>query len=58
MCSETPLDSDLYGFRPTRARRDDYKGVRNRIYYRKNSAATDKLKAAPDNMQILRDVVK
>lgn len=36
----------------------DYRGVRNGIYYRKISAAADKLTAEPDNMQILREMVK
>ena len=36
----------------------DYRGVRNGIYYRKISAAADKLTADPDNMQILREMVK
>lgn len=36
----------------------DYRGVRTGIYYRKIKAAADKLEAAPDSMQILRDMVK
>lgn len=36
----------------------DYRGVRNGIYYRKIKAAAEKLAAAPDNMQILREMVK
>lgn len=36
----------------------DYRGVRNGIYYRKIRAAAAKLTAEPDNMQILREMVK
>lgn len=36
----------------------DYRGIRNGIYYRKIKAAADELKANPDSMQILREMVK
>jgi len=36
----------------------DYRGVRNGIYYNKIKAAADKLKADPDNTQVLRDMVQ
>jgi hypothetical protein len=36
----------------------DYRGVRNGIYYRKIKAAADRLANDPENMQILRDMVK
>ncbi|MHA7846351.1 lytic transglycosylase domain-containing protein [Serratia sp. D1N4] len=36
----------------------DYRGVRNGIYYKKIKAAADKLKSAPESMEILRDMVK
>jgi membrane-bound lytic murein transglycosylase MltF len=36
----------------------DYRGVRNGIYYRKIKAAADRLVNDPENMQILRDMVK
>jgi hypothetical protein len=35
-----------------------YRGVTNGIYYRKINAAADRLKNDPENMQILRDMVK
>jgi hypothetical protein len=36
----------------------DYRGVRNGIYYTKIKAAGEKLKADPESMQVLRDMVK
>jgi soluble lytic murein transglycosylase-like protein len=36
----------------------DYRGVRNGIYYTKIKAASEKLAADPDSMQVLRDMVK
>jgi hypothetical protein len=36
----------------------DYRGVRNGIYFRKIKAVADKLRDDPENMQILRDMVK
>ncbi|NIA57629.1 lytic transglycosylase domain-containing protein [Massilia sp. TW-1] len=36
----------------------DYRGVRNGIYYSKIKAAAERLKAAPESMQVLRDMVK
>ncbi len=36
----------------------DYRGIRNGVYYKKISAAADKLKANPESMQVLRDMVK
>jgi hypothetical protein len=35
-----------------------YRGKSNGIYYRKIKACADKLKDDPDNMQLLRDMVK
>ena len=35
-----------------------YRGVANGIYYKKISACAEKLKAAPESMQLLRDMVK
>lgn len=36
----------------------DYRDKQNGVYYRKIKAASEKLHAAPDSMQILRDMVK
>jgi len=36
----------------------DYRGLRNGIYYNKIKATAEKLKVAPESMQILRDMVK
>ena len=36
----------------------DYRGIRNGIYYTKIKAASDRLAAKPDSMQVLRDMVK
>lgn len=36
----------------------DYRGIRNGIYYTKIKAAAEKLKADPESMQVLRDMVK
>jgi hypothetical protein len=36
----------------------DYRGLRNGIYYKKIKSTSAKLKAAPESMQILRDMVK
>lgn len=36
----------------------DYRGVRNGIYYGKIKPAAEKLKANPESMQVLRDMVK
>lgn len=36
----------------------DYRGVRNGIYYSKIKAAAERLKAAPESMKVLRDMVK
>ncbi|MYN44034.1 transglycosylase SLT domain-containing protein [Pseudoduganella sp. FT93W] len=36
----------------------DYRGVRNGIYYRKIKTAAERLTVDPDNMQILREMVK
>ena len=36
----------------------DYRGIRNGMYYKKIKTAADQLKASPDSMQILRDMVK
>jgi hypothetical protein len=35
----------------------DYRGVRNGIYYQKIRAAADRLKAAPDEVEVLRQLV-
>jgi len=35
-----------------------YRGLANGIYYKKISACAEKLKAAPESMQVLRDMVK
>jgi hypothetical protein len=35
----------------------DYRGVRNGIYYRKIRAAADRLKTAPDDVDVLRELV-
>ena len=35
----------------------DYRGIRNGIYYRKISAAADRLKRAPDAVEVLRELV-
>jgi soluble lytic murein transglycosylase-like protein len=35
-----------------------YRGITNGIYYRKIKSCADRLKADPENMQILRDMVK
>lgn len=35
-----------------------YRGISNGIYYNKIKACADKLKTDPDNMQVLRDMVK
>lgn len=36
----------------------DYRGIRNGIYFTKIKAAAEKLKASPESMQVLRDMVK
>jgi hypothetical protein len=36
----------------------DYRGIRNGIYYAKIKSAAIKLKAKPESMQVLRDMVK
>lgn len=36
----------------------DYRGIRNGIYYMKIKAAAEKLKADPESMQVLREMVK
>jgi soluble lytic murein transglycosylase-like protein len=36
----------------------DYRGIRNGIYYAKIKTAAAKLKAEPDSMQVLREMVK
>lgn len=36
----------------------DYRGLRNGVYYAKIKAASEKLKADPESMQVLREMVK
>jgi soluble lytic murein transglycosylase-like protein len=36
----------------------DYRGIRNGVYYQKIKMAAEQLKANPDSMQVLRDMVK
>lgn len=36
----------------------DYRGIRNGIYYRKLEDAAEKLKASPESMEVLRDMVE
>jgi hypothetical protein len=36
----------------------DYRGRQDGVYYRKIKAGSEKLRAAPDSMQVLRDMVK
>jgi hypothetical protein len=36
----------------------DYRGIRNGIYYRKLKEAAEKLKASPESMEVLREMVE